>query len=91
MREQAAAIRERLHVDPTAWWQTGEDLSMLSVVQDAVARERQLAFDYVRADGQRSARTVDPLGLVAKGTIWACSCARRTWSPVSTLLRHATT
>ena len=70
MRAQAAAMRERLHVDPTAWWQTGEDLSMLSVVQDAVARERQLAFDYVRADGQRSARTVDPLGLVAKGTIW---------------------
>jgi predicted DNA-binding transcriptional regulator YafY len=70
MREQAAAMRERLHVDPTGWWQTGEDLSMLSVVQDAVARERQLAFDYVRADGQRSARTVDPLGLVAKGTSW---------------------
>ncbi len=70
MREQAAAMRERLHVDPTAWWETGEDLSMLSVVQDAVARERQLAFDYVRADGQRSARTVDPLGLVAKGTSW---------------------
>ena len=70
MREQAAAMRERLHVDPAAWWQTGEDLSMLSIVQDAVARERQLAFDYVRADGQRSARTVDPLGLVAKGTIW---------------------
>ena len=43
---------------------------MLSVVQDAVARERQLAFDYVRADGQRSARTVDPLGLVAKGQSW---------------------
>src|ERR1700758_1564759 len=70
MREQAAAMRERLHVDPTAWWQTGEDLSMLSIVQDAVARERQLAFDYVRADGERSARTVDPLGLVAKGTSW---------------------
>lgn len=70
MREQAAAIRERLHIDPTGWWQTGEDVSMLSIVQDAVARERQLAFDYVRADGQRSARTVDPLGLVAKGTSW---------------------
>jgi predicted DNA-binding transcriptional regulator YafY len=70
MRQQAAAMRERLHVDPTGWWQTGEDLSMLSVVQDAVARERQLAFDYTRADGQRSARTVDPLGLVAKGTSW---------------------
>lgn len=70
MREQAAAMRERLHIDPTGWWDTGEDLSMLSIVQDAVARERQLAFDYVRADGQRSARTVDPLGLVAKGTSW---------------------
>lgn len=70
MREQAAAMRERLHIDPTGWWETGEDLSMLSIVQDAVARERQLAFDYVRADGQRSARTVDPLGLVAKGTSW---------------------
>ena len=70
MREQAVAMRERLHVDPTGWWETGEDLSMLSIVQDAVARQRQLAFDYVRADGQRSARTVDPLGLVAKGTSW---------------------
>ena len=70
MREQAAVMRERLHVDPTSWWETGEDLSMLSIVQEAVARERQLAFDYVRADGERSARTVDPLGLVAKGTSW---------------------
>src|SRR4051812_13319130 len=70
MREQAAAMRERLHVDPTGWWESGEDLSMLSIVQDAVARERQLAFDYVRGDGQRSARSVDPLGLVAKGTSW---------------------
>ena len=70
MREQAAAMRERLHIDPTGWWETGEDLSMLSIAQEAVARQRQLAFDYVRGDGQRSARTVDPLGLVAKGTIW---------------------
>jgi len=70
MREQAAVMRERLHIDPAGWWQTGEDLSMLTVVQDAVARERQLAFDYVRGDGQRSARTVDPLGLIAKGTSW---------------------
>src|SRR5215469_7768170 len=70
MREQAVTMRERLHVDPTGWWETGEDLSMLSIVQDAVARQRQLSFDYVRADGERSARTVDPLGLVAKGTIW---------------------
>jgi predicted DNA-binding transcriptional regulator YafY len=39
-------------------------------VQDAVARERRLAFDYTRADGQKARRTVDPLGLVAKGLSW---------------------
>lgn len=70
LREQAAAVRERLHIDPAGWWDTGEDLSALPQVQDAVARERKLAFDYVRADGEKSARTVDPLGLVAKGTSW---------------------
>jgi predicted DNA-binding transcriptional regulator YafY len=70
MREQAAAMRERLHVDATGWRGSGEDLSMLTTVQDAVARERKLAFDYTRADGQKAPRTVDPLGLVAKGLSW---------------------
>lgn len=70
LREQAAQVRERLHIDPAGWWDTGEDLSVLPMVQDAVARERKLAFDYVRADGQKGPRTVDPLGLVAKGTSW---------------------
>jgi predicted DNA-binding transcriptional regulator YafY len=70
MRAQAAAMRERLHVDPSGWYDSGEDLSMLGVVQDAVARERKLSFDYTRADGERAPRTVDPLGLVAKGLSW---------------------
>lgn len=70
VREQAAAIRERLHVDPTGWRETGENLSLLNVVQEAVAGERKLAFDYTRADGQTAPRTVDPLGLVAKGLSW---------------------
>jgi predicted DNA-binding transcriptional regulator YafY len=70
MRAQAAAMRERLHVDATGWHGTGEDLSMLAVVQEAVARERKLAFDYTKADGEKAPRTVDPLGLVAKGLSW---------------------
>jgi predicted DNA-binding transcriptional regulator YafY len=70
MRAQAEVMRERLHVDPTGWRETGEDLSMLAAVQDAVARERRLAFDYTRADGHKARRTVDPLGLVAKGLSW---------------------
>src|SRR5580692_974232 len=70
MRAQAAAMRERLHVDATGWHGTGEDLSMLAVVQEAVARERKLAFEYTKADGEKAPRTVDPLGLVAKGMSW---------------------
>jgi predicted DNA-binding transcriptional regulator YafY len=70
MRQQAAAMRERLHVDHTGWNPSSEDLSMLPVVQDAVARDCRLTFDYTRADGETAPRTVDPLGLVAKGSTW---------------------
>ncbi len=70
MREQAAAINERLHVDPTGWHAATEDLSALPIVQNAVARNCKLTFDYTRADGQSAPRTVEPLGIVAKGTTW---------------------
>ena len=70
LREQAASMRQRLHVDATGWRGAPEDLAMLPVVQDAVARDRKLLLDYVRADGQRGERVVDPLGLVAKGGVW---------------------
>jgi predicted DNA-binding transcriptional regulator YafY len=70
MRQRAAAIRERLYIDATGWRPSSEDFSMLAEVQDAVARDCKLAFDYTRADGQKAARTVDPLGMVAKGSSW---------------------
>jgi predicted DNA-binding transcriptional regulator YafY len=70
MRAQAAAMSERLHVDPTGWHASTEDLSMLPIVQDAVARDCRLTFDYTRADGQSAPRTVDPFGIVAKGSSW---------------------
>jgi len=70
MREQAIAMRERLHVDANDWRPVSEDLSMLPAVQDAVARDCRLSFDYTRADGERGSRVVDPLGLVVKGMSW---------------------
>jgi predicted DNA-binding transcriptional regulator YafY len=70
MREQAAAMRERLHVDATEWRPVSKDLSMLSAVQEAVARDRRLSFEYTRADGESGPRVVDPLGLVVKGMTW---------------------
>lgn len=70
MRQQATAMRERLHVDSTGWHLSNEDLSMLPLAQEAVARDRRLSFEYTRSDGARDSRTVDPLGIVAKGTSW---------------------
>jgi predicted DNA-binding transcriptional regulator YafY len=70
LREQAASIRQRLHVDTTGWSGVPENLSMLSIVQDAVSRDRKLAIRYSPPGRERVERTVDPLGLVAKGGSW---------------------
>lgn len=70
MRARAEAIRERLYIDATGWRPTGEDLSLLADLQDAVARDAKISFQYTRADGESGPRTVDPLGLVAKGASW---------------------
>jgi predicted DNA-binding transcriptional regulator YafY len=70
LRERAASIRQRLHVDTSGWGGPGEDLEMLPVVQDAVARDRKLAIRYRNAARERVERTLDPLGLVAKGSAW---------------------
>jgi predicted DNA-binding transcriptional regulator YafY len=70
LRAQAAAIRQRLYVDPSGWWGTTENLDALPVVQDAVSRDRKLAIQYRGAKGEDAERTIDPLGLVAKGAVW---------------------
>lgn len=70
MRAQANAIRQRLHVDTTGWRGLTETVDALPVVQEAVARDRRLAFRYRKPDGVMTEREVDPLGLVAKGSAW---------------------
>lgn len=70
LRERAASIRQRLYVDTSGWRPSRENLSMLPIVQDAVSRDRKLTIAYCKPNGERSERTVDPLGLVAKGSAW---------------------
>jgi predicted DNA-binding transcriptional regulator YafY len=70
LREQAASIRQRLYVDTSGWRPSRENLAMLPIVQEAVSRDRKLAIVYCKPNGDRSKRTVDPLGLVAKGSGW---------------------
>ena len=70
LRASAASIRDRLYIDTTGWRGTTENLSMLAIAQDAVAQDRKLQFWYWRAGRERVERTVDPLGLIAKGSTW---------------------
>jgi serine phosphatase RsbU (regulator of sigma subunit)/biotin operon repressor len=70
LRQHAASIQQRLYVDPSGWSGSSENLSMLPVVQDAVWRDRKLSFRYWKAGRELVERTVDPLGLVAKGSAW---------------------
>ncbi len=70
LRDRAASIRRRLYVDPAGWRGTTEAMAMLPVVQDAVARDRKLSIRYRKPSGELADRTVDPLGLIAKGTAW---------------------
>jgi predicted DNA-binding transcriptional regulator YafY len=68
-RQRAALVRERLHVDLSGWT-AHDDPGWLSLVQEAVWQDRRLAIRYSTARGETIERSVDPLGLVAKGSAW---------------------
>jgi predicted DNA-binding transcriptional regulator YafY len=70
MRIQAASIRARLHIDPTGWNPSSEDLSQLPIVQEAIASDSKVTFLYARPPGETAPRTVDPFGIVCKQSIW---------------------
>jgi predicted DNA-binding transcriptional regulator YafY len=70
MRAPAALMRQRLYVDTTAWRGSTENVALLPIVQEAVARDRRLRMRYRKAGREVVERVVDPLGLVAKGSTW---------------------
>lgn len=70
MRARAALMRQRLYIDTTAWRGSTENVAMLPIVQEAVARDRKLKMRYHKAGREVVERVVDPLGLVAKGSSW---------------------
>ena len=70
-RDNAEHARQRIHVDITGWNRAEESIQFLPVLQEAVWRERRLKFSYQRGGGcDPVERLADPLGLVAKGSVW---------------------
>lgn len=70
-RETATAARGYLHVDPSGWRRTEDAAPWLPTLDDALRRGRRVTIEYERAyDRTVVERTVDPVGLVAKGSSW---------------------
>ncbi|MDQ3754361.1 MAG: transcriptional regulator [Acidobacteriota bacterium] len=69
-RDNAEYARQRIYVDVTGWNTAEETAPALHTLQEAIWQERQLRFIYQRHGCDDIERLVDPLGLVAKGSVW---------------------
>jgi predicted DNA-binding transcriptional regulator YafY len=69
-RQDAELVRQRIHLDPAAWFQPPEPTPYLPLIQEAVWQNRRLRLNYRRGDGDWVKRLVDPYGLVAKASVW---------------------
>jgi len=69
-RHDAEYARQRIYVDTGGWRRGWEPAPFLPALQEAVWQDRRLDLIYERGDGSHVQRTVDPLGLVAKGRVW---------------------
>jgi predicted DNA-binding transcriptional regulator YafY len=68
-RRAAEYARGRILVDTAGWQQAEDDPRLLPALQTAVWQDQQLRLGYRRGDDTVE-RVVDPLGLVAKGSLW---------------------
>jgi len=70
-RAEAERARGYLHVDPGGWRRTDDVAPHLGTLDEALRRGRRVRMVYERGfDGGTVERVVDPLGLVAKGSVW---------------------
>jgi predicted DNA-binding transcriptional regulator YafY len=67
-QRNAELARQRIYIDVNGWNRSSEQVPHLPLLQDAVWRDRKVRMMY--GHDCASERIVDPLGLVAKGSIW---------------------
>jgi predicted DNA-binding transcriptional regulator YafY len=69
-RQGAQDARQRIYVDVAGWRTSHEAIPHLGTLQEAIWSEQRVRFTYQRTDGVTVERLAEPLGLVAKGSIW---------------------
>ncbi|HJW92051.1 MAG TPA: WYL domain-containing protein [Thermoanaerobaculia bacterium] len=68
-RRGAELAWQRIHIDVSGWTRSREPVPHLPALQQAVMNDRRIRILYER-EGCTSERTLDPLGLIAKGMTW---------------------
>jgi len=70
-RDSAEQARQRIHIDMSGWNRSNESIEFLPAIQEAIWQERKLRLTYQRGgECDPVERLADPLGLVAKGSVW---------------------
>lgn len=69
-REGAEHMRQRIHLDPSWWFQSDEHAPYLSTLQHAIWHDYRVRITYNRSGGSIGQRTIEPYGLVAKASVW---------------------
>jgi predicted DNA-binding transcriptional regulator YafY len=69
LRGRASRIVERFHLDPSGWFQAGEEVPHLPALSEAVWESQRIRIDYERGD-RTVERVLEPLGLVLKAGVW---------------------
>lgn len=77
LRERAARIRDRFHLDAPGWLREADAPPYLATVADAVWSERRVEVRYERANRAVVERVLEPLGLVLKAGTWYLVAAVR--------------
>jgi predicted DNA-binding transcriptional regulator YafY len=74
-QRQAERVRRSILIDPRGW-QESQSVASLPILLEALWHGRRVRFVYERSLGESGGRLVDPLGLVARGSIWYLVASR---------------
>ncbi|MGI5236504.1 helix-turn-helix transcriptional regulator [Dactylosporangium sp. CA-139066] len=77
-RSMAGRIQERVHVDAPGWFRDPEAPPHLDAAAGALWEQRRIQVVYRKWDRTSVERTLEPLGLVLKGTAWYLVARGRT-------------
>jgi predicted DNA-binding transcriptional regulator YafY len=69
-RRDAEFVQQRILIDTAGWKRPEEAIPCLPIIQEAIWQEQKVRLTYERPGSTPSERLVDPLGLVAKGSLW---------------------